>query len=101
MSAPAYPPDYCDAETLAYRLSVAVGCVDQMVRRGEIPAPYEYSGAVRWKWAEVEQCVARLRTASGTVSMDGSDPITRGIDNAPLPSRLSAVTRASRNLART
>lgn len=65
MTLPLYPPDYCDRATLAYRLGVEHGCIDQMVRRGEIPPPVAYSGAERWRWIDVDEWLRRLQTIPG------------------------------------
>lgn len=47
-------PDYCKKETLAKRLDIAIGMVDQMVKRGLLPAPIVVDNAHLWRWEDVD-----------------------------------------------
>ena len=54
-----YTPDYVDAATLAYRLSISESTVEKLVRRGTIPKARDVFGLPRWKWSEVESLIDR------------------------------------------
>lgn len=54
-----YAPDYVDAATLAYRLSVSELTIDDRVRRGMLPKARDVLGVPRWKWSEVEALIDR------------------------------------------
>ncbi len=54
-----YAPDYVDAATLAYRLSVSKSTIDDRVRRGMLPKARDVLGVPRWKWSEVETLIDR------------------------------------------
>ena len=86
MSGPAYPPDYCDKETLAYRLSVKPGAVDQLVKRGIIPPPTFVGDAMRWRWVTVEAAIEGARrgmdSARPSGNDDGDDPLLAGARRA-------------------
>ena len=69
-------PDYCRRETLAKRLDVAAGAIDQMVRRGLLPPPVMIDGAPRWRWQDVDAMMAEGKVA------DAPDPYIAGIHNA-------------------
>ena len=75
MSRRTYPPDYVDRETLAYRLSIAPGAVDQYVRRGLLPAPVTLGDALRWRWSDVD---ARLAGGEAQPEPVHDDPYLRG-----------------------
>lgn len=85
-----YPPDFVPRETLAYRLDIAPGAVDQYVKRGLLPAPILIGEALRWRWADVE---ARYTHARVTDHAAGStiDPYTEGVLHA---AQASAARRA-------
>lgn len=40
-------PDYCKKETLARRLDLEIGAVDQYVKRGLLPSPHKVGEALR------------------------------------------------------
>ena len=52
-----YAPDYVDATTLAYRLSVSESTIEKWEREGKLPPRRNLFGVLRWKWAEIEQIV--------------------------------------------
>lgn len=52
-----YAPDYVDAATLAYRLSVSESTVEKWEREGRLPGRRDIFGIPRWKWAEIENLV--------------------------------------------
>lgn len=89
MPRPTYPPDYCDREALAYRLSCAPGYVDQLQRMGRIPPPVEIGpGMVRWRWADVERVIEGVANADQPGS-HGADPyMPGGSDGKAAPPRL-------------
>ena len=47
-------PDYCSRDTLAKRLELKPGAIDQLVTRGILPVPQMIGDAMRWRWATVE-----------------------------------------------
>jgi hypothetical protein len=54
-----YAPDYVDAATLAYRLSVSESTVEKLVRNFKLPKARDVFGLPRWKWSEVESLIDR------------------------------------------
>lgn len=52
-----FAPDYVDAATLAYRLSVSESTVEKWEREGRLPPRRDIFGIPRWKWAEIEELV--------------------------------------------
>jgi transcriptional regulator with XRE-family HTH domain len=52
-----FAPDYVDASTLAYRLSVSESTVEKWEREGRLPPRRDIFGIQRWKWAEIEDLV--------------------------------------------
>lgn len=67
-----YAPDYVDAATLAYRLCVSESTVQNLVRRGKLPAPLDFCGMSRWKWLEIERLIDQP-------SREGEDEILSAI----------------------
>lgn len=47
-------PDYCKRETLAKRLNLPAGAIDQLVKRGLLPAPIRLGDALLFRWADVD-----------------------------------------------
>jgi len=43
-------PDYCKKETLARRLDLEIGAVDQYVKRGLLPSPHKVGEALLFCW---------------------------------------------------
>lgn len=58
LSSPTWP-DYCKRETLAKRLNLAVGAVDQLVSRGLLPPPIAVGEAKLWRWEDVDNWLQR------------------------------------------
>lgn len=52
-----FAPDYVDAATLAYRLSVSESTVEKWEREGRLPPRRDIFGIPRWKWTEIEELV--------------------------------------------
>jgi predicted DNA-binding transcriptional regulator AlpA len=69
---PAFPPDFCSAETLSHRLDCSVSTVHSYVRRGLLPKPSRLGDLVRWRWAEVERFIDELEKLPRQA--DGDDP---------------------------
>ena len=68
-----YAPDYVDAATLAYRLSVSESTIDDRVRRGMLPKARDVLGVPRWKWSEVEALIDRSDSVETDVFMERLD----------------------------
>lgn len=83
---PTYPPDWVSRETLAYRLDLAAGAVDQLVKRGILPEPHKIGEALRWRWSEIE---SRL-SGSKEITVEAEDPYDQGVN------REIATTRQGR-----
>ncbi len=79
-------PDYCTRETLAKRLELKPGAIDQLVTRGILPAPVMIGDALRWKWATVEQALEGTRrgmdSARSCTDDSGEDPFIQGARRA-------------------
>lgn len=60
MTRPLYPPDYVDKEALAYRLSCTVGYVDQLLKRGLLPAHTTLGEKHLWRWSDVDAWISNL-----------------------------------------
>ena len=72
-------PDYMDRETLAQRLDLKPGAVDQYVKRGLLPQPVSIGEAVRWSWRDVEN---HLRGGTPSAAPSNSDdPYMAGVKN--------------------
>jgi len=56
-------PDYCKKETLARRLDLETGAVDQYVKRGLLPSPHKVGEALLFCWAEVDSYLRGGNTA--------------------------------------
>jgi hypothetical protein len=67
-------PDYMKRETLAKRLDLAPGAIDQLVKRGLLPGPIQIGEARLWCWDDVQ---ARLATR-GVLVEAPSDPYDAG-----------------------
>ena len=70
-------PDYCTRETLAKRLDLKPGAIDQYVKRGILPPPRMVGEAQLWCWVEVDNFI---RTGKAGEVVD--DPYARGINAA-------------------
>jgi predicted DNA-binding transcriptional regulator AlpA len=61
------PPTVMSRRELAWELSVSETQVDNLVKRGIIPAPTKFSnGCVRWNWPEVNEALVKLSKAAAT-----------------------------------
>ena len=58
-----YPPDFCSAETLAYRLDCSLRAVHDYAGSGLLPKPVTIGNLSRWSWSEVCEHIGRLNTA--------------------------------------
>jgi predicted DNA-binding transcriptional regulator AlpA len=78
------PPPYLARASLAEALDMAESTVDEMVKRGILPAPIKLSpGCVRYCWADVETALASLKDSTrpkGAAESCG-DPFIRGAEN--------------------
>lgn len=54
-------PDYLDSKTLAKRLGISVTTLYREVERGELPKPEKFGASSRWRWADVEDAIARRK----------------------------------------
>jgi predicted DNA-binding transcriptional regulator AlpA len=76
VGAAARPPSYMSRKELAWELSCSESTVDELVRRGRIPAPIKLTpGCVRWLWPAVEAALA-------SVGEPADDPYMTGAVNA-------------------
>lgn len=72
-------PDYCKKETLAKRLNLAVGAVDQLVQRGLLPPPIVVGDAKLWRWADVDAWLSQQQNER-LVAVE--DPYLSGVSRA-------------------
>lgn len=72
-------PDYLKIRTLAKRLDLEVGAVEQMVKRGLLPPPVKIGEAQLWRWQDVDAYLRAGRAESA------DDPIMRAIHAAQTP----------------
>jgi len=87
-------PDYMDASTLARRLDVSPGYIEQLVRRGCIPPPVKVGDARRFRWSDVDKWLLGVQHEhDNTVS----DEFSRRLSDA---NNRSAASRAQSNGAR-
>ena len=80
-------PDYLKRETLAKRMNIEPGYVDQLVKRGVIPPPHKVGEALLFSWVEVDNAI---RAGNTVESLNVLDPYMprgpRAVAEAP-PSR--------------
>ncbi len=77
-------PAYLSRASLAQELDMAESTVDEMVKRGVLPAPVKLSpGCVRYCWADVERALASLKDGARPRGEDpeSGDPYIRGAQN--------------------
>lgn len=86
-------PAYMNIARLAAELCVSESTVSELVRRGVIPQPCELSpGAVRWRWADVDEALAsRQRNGNN----GAHDPLMAGAINAAKAAKECRRGRAS------
>lgn len=77
-------PDYMSRETLAKRLDLPVGAIDQYVKRGLLPRPIKVGDALRFAWRDVDSFLR-----NGKTDGDSDDPYILG-------ARRAAETAAAR-----
>jgi len=69
-------PDYMARETLADRLDLKPGAIDQYVKRGLLPHPIQIGEARRWSWRDVDNWI---RGVNGNDLSVNDDPFLAGI----------------------
>jgi predicted DNA-binding transcriptional regulator AlpA len=55
--------EFLGDNALAERLSVTPTHVWRMYKRGILPDPYRLGRAVRWRWSEVLEAIAKTKTS--------------------------------------
>lgn len=78
MASPALWPDYMKRETLAKRLNLAAGAIDQLVTRGLLPPPITVGDALLWRWADVDSWLQRGQHREP----ESNDPYLAGVSRA-------------------
>ena len=78
-----FPPDYVSRETLAYRLDMKAGAIDQLVKRGILPPPLQIGEALRWWWPDVDRRIRGDDLQIRSTAQDAEDPYLRAINGAP------------------
>jgi len=84
-------PDLMKRETLAKRMDIEPGYVDQLVKRGCIPPPHKVGEALLWSWLEVDSFVRKGKISD---QLSEVDPYDAGALNA------TEVTSARKNGAK-
>lgn len=74
-------PAYPSKARLAAELDMAESTVDEMVKRGILPAPVRLStGCIRWCWADVVTALASLKDGAAPGNSGAPvDPFLRGV----------------------
>lgn len=91
-------PDYMKRDTLAARLDLKPGAVEQYVKRGLLPPPTRLGEADLWYWPEVHKWISRSPDESR--QDDEVDPFMEALkDEAPSHGSTSAP-RALRSVSR-
>ena len=72
-------PDLMKRETLAKRMDIEPGYVDQLVKRGCIPGPHKVGEALLWSWMEVDTFIRKGKIGG---EPDQVDPYDAGVMNA-------------------
>lgn len=75
-------PDYMSKETLAARLDVEPGYVDQLEKRGLLGRAYFIGEAKRFRWPDVESAITSLEAGDESHG-DDADPYLEGIERGP------------------
>lgn len=84
-------PDYMKRETLARRLDLAPGAVDQYVKRGLLPMPHKIGEAQLWCWSEVDNWLRGV--TPDVASATSSDPYLAGLGNGQKSGSRSTAAR--------
>jgi hypothetical protein len=77
-----FPPDYVSRETLAYRLDMKAGAIDQLVKRGILPEPLSIGEARRWWWPEVDRRIRGDDLQTSGTAHEADDPYLKAINGA-------------------
>ena len=75
-----FPPDYLSKESLAHRLDMKVGAIDQLVKRGILPPPHQIGEALRWWWPEVDRRIRADDLQDTSTASDAEDPYLSAIN---------------------
>lgn len=81
---------YLSRKSLADRLDLAEGAIDQLVKRGILPDPVTIGEAKRWRWDDVD---ARLRGVAAGVAQaadEQQDPYLSGVANVAVAQAAAA-----------
>ena len=65
-----YPPDYCNASTMAYLLSMGESTFRSYVMQELLPQPVQIGGKALWNRMEVHEALAKV----GQPSTDSKTP---------------------------
>lgn len=68
-----YPPDFCSAETLAYRLDCSQRAVHDYAASGLLPKPVIIGNLSRWSWSEVCEHIGRMNAGMLPDRMSSSE----------------------------
>ena len=75
-----FPPDYVSRETLAYRLDMKAGAIDQLVKRGVLPPPLNIGDALRWWWPDVDRRIRGDDLQTRATAYEADDPYLEAIN---------------------
>ncbi len=75
-------PDYMKRDTLAARLDLKPGAIDQYVKRGLLPPPVRLGDADLWSWEAVNRWINRPGGESQHTD-DVVDPIMEALNEIP------------------
>ena len=95
-----YPPERCDAETMAYLLDLGMSTFRSYVARGDLPAGKSLNGVVRWHRERTLEAFDGRASTIGTQSKPANenfDPIMADIlsnGTQTTPRRRSPATHA-------
>lgn len=91
-------PDYMKRDTLAARLDLKPGAVEQYVKRGLLPPPVRLGEAELWYWPEVHRWINRAPDESDHMDAAG-DPYLEAL-NEDTPHRPASSARPLRQVTR-
>jgi hypothetical protein len=77
-----FPPDYVSRETLAYRLDMKIGAIEQLVKRGVLPPPISIGEALRWWWPDVDRRIRGDDLQTSATAHEADDPYLKAINGA-------------------
>jgi hypothetical protein len=87
-----FPPDYVSRETLAYRLDMKAGAIDQLVKRGILPPPHQIGEALRWWWSEVDRRIRADDLQTNATAAEADDPYLTAINGPASDTKHQAST---------